>query len=38
MLVFASKLEPDKEDLHRGIAGVSRLSVHRYDFAGAWQI
>lgn len=36
-LVFASKLEPDNEDLHRGIAGVSGFSVHRYHFAGAWQ-
>jgi len=36
-LVFASKLEPDNQDLHRGIAGVSGLSVHPDHFAGAWQ-
>jgi hypothetical protein len=29
MLVLASKLEPDDEDLRRVIAGVSGISVHR---------
>src|SRR5579872_6724385 len=37
MLVFASKLDPDDEDLRRVIAGVSGLSVHRYHFPGAWN-
>jgi Domain of unknown function (DUF4252) len=34
MLVFASKLDPDNDDLRRVIAGVSGVSVHRYHFAG----
>jgi hypothetical protein len=34
MLVFASKLDPDNEDLRRVIAGVSGVSVHRYHFSG----
>src|SRR5260221_14305362 len=34
MLVFASKLDPENEDLPRGIAGVSGVSVHRYHFPG----
>ena len=32
MLVFASKLDPDNEDLRRVIAGVNGLSVHSYHF------
>src|SRR5580704_8765427 len=36
MLVFASKLDPDNEDLRRVIAGVSGVSVHRYHFPEAW--
>src|SRR6202040_2359841 len=37
MLVLASKLEPDDEDLRRVIAGVSGISVQRYHFPGSWQ-
>jgi len=37
MLVLASKLDPDDEDLRRVIAGVSGISVHRFHFPGAWQ-
>jgi hypothetical protein len=37
MLVLASKLEPDDEDLRRVIAGVSGISVHRFHFPGEWQ-
>lgn len=37
MLVFASKLDPDNEDLRRVIAGVSGLSVHSYHFPGPWM-
>src|SRR5271169_2560598 len=37
MLVFASKLDPDNDDLRRVIAGVSGVSVHRYHFLGAWM-
>jgi Domain of unknown function (DUF4252) len=37
MLVLASKLDPDNEDLRRVIAGVSGISVHRYHFPGTWQ-
>ncbi len=37
MLVLASKLEPDNEDLRRVIVGVSGISVHRYRFAGQGQ-
>lgn len=37
MLVFASKLDPDNDDLRRVIAGVSGVSVHRYHFPGAWM-
>ncbi len=37
MLVLASKLDPDNEDLRRVIAGVSGVSVHRYHFLGAWM-
>jgi hypothetical protein len=35
MLVFASKLDPDNEDLRRVIAGVNGLSVRTYHFLGA---
>jgi Domain of unknown function (DUF4252) len=37
MLVLASKLDADNEDLRRVIAGVSGISVHRYHFPGSWQ-
>jgi len=37
MLVFASKLDAENEDLRRVIAGVSGLSVHNYRFPGAWM-
>ncbi len=37
MLVFASKLDPDSEDLRRVIAGVSGVSVHSYHFLGRWM-
>jgi hypothetical protein len=36
MLVFASKLDSDNEDLRRVIAGINELSVHRYRFPGPW--
>jgi hypothetical protein len=36
MLVFASKLDPDNEDLRRVIAGVSGVSVHDYRFPQRW--
>src|SRR5215813_8505513 len=34
MLVFASKLDPDNDDLRRVIAGISGISVHRYHYPG----
>src|SRR5271157_4371784 len=37
MLVFASKLAPDNDDLRRVIAGVSGLSVHSYHFPRPWM-
>jgi Domain of unknown function (DUF4252) len=37
MLVLASKIDPDNEDLRRVIAGVSGISVHKFHFPGAWQ-
>src|SRR5215467_13283714 len=37
MLVLASKLDPDDEDLRRVIAGVSGVSVHSYHFPGRWM-
>jgi hypothetical protein len=37
MLVFASKLDPDNEDLRRVIAGVSGLSVHSYHYPRPWM-
>lgn len=36
MLVFASKLDSDNEDLRRVIAGVSGVSVHDYRFPRRW--
>lgn len=40
MLVFASKLDPDNEELRRVIAGVSGVSIHRFHFpeAGAYDL
>jgi len=35
MLVLASKLDPNNEDLRRVIAGVNGVSVHSYKFAAA---
>ena len=37
MLVFASKLDPENEDLRRVIAGVNGVSVHSYHFPGPWM-
>src|SRR5438445_11023053 len=37
MLVFASKLDPENEDLRRVIAGVSGVSVHSFHFPGPWM-
>src|SRR5450759_795201 len=37
MLVFASKLDPDNEDLRRVIAGVNGVSVHSYHVSGRWM-
>jgi len=34
MLILASKLDPDNEDLRRVIAGVNGVSVHIFKFAG----
>jgi len=36
MLVLASKLDPDNEDLRRVIAGVSGISVHNFRFPRPW--
>jgi hypothetical protein len=36
MLVIASKLSPDNEDLQRVIAGVSGVSVHSFRYSGRW--
>jgi hypothetical protein len=36
MLVLASKLDPDNEDLRRVIAGVSGVSVHSYHYSRPW--
>jgi hypothetical protein len=33
MLILASKLDPDNEDLRRVIAGVSSISVHNFRYA-----
>ena len=37
MLVLASKVDPDNEDLRRVIAGLSGISVSRFHFHGEWQ-
>ena len=37
MLVFASKLNPENEDLRRVIAGVSGVSVHSFHFPKPWM-
>jgi Domain of unknown function (DUF4252) len=37
MLVFASKLSPENDDLRRVIAGVSGVSVHSFRFSGRWS-
>ncbi len=37
MLILASKLDSDDEDLRRVIAGVSGVSVHRYRFPQSWM-
>ncbi len=37
MLVLASKLDSQNEDLRRVIAGVNGVSVSRLHFANAWQ-
>lgn len=37
MLVLASKLDSENEDLRRVIAGVSGLSIRNYHFQEAWQ-
>jgi hypothetical protein len=34
MLIFASKLDSDNDDLRRVIAGVSGISIHRFHFSG----
>jgi hypothetical protein len=36
MLVLASKLDPENEDLRRVIAGVNGVSVHSYRFPRPW--
>ena len=36
MLILASKLDRDNEDLRRVIAGVNGISVHSYHFSGPW--
>jgi hypothetical protein len=36
MLVLASKLDAENEDLLRVIAGISGVSVHRYRFSQPW--
>jgi len=36
MLVFASKLSPENDDLRRVIAGVSGISVHSFHFPKPW--
>lgn len=37
MLVLASRLDSDNDDLLRVIAGVSGICVHRYRFSGPWS-
>ena len=36
MLILASKLDSENEDLVRVIAGLRGVSVHRYRFSGPW--
>ena len=36
MLVLASKLDSENQDLQRVIAGISGISVHRYRYAQPW--
>lgn len=36
MLVFASKIDPDDEDLRRVIAGISGVSVHNFRYRDPW--
>jgi hypothetical protein len=36
MLVLASKLDPNNEDLRRVIAGISGVSVHNYRYLKPW--
>ena len=37
MLVLASKLDPENEDLRRVIAGVNGISVHNYRYPRPWM-
>jgi hypothetical protein len=37
MLVLASRLDADNDDLLRVIAGLSGISIHRYRFPGPWS-
>ncbi len=37
MLVFASKLDQDNDDLRRVIAGVNGVAVHSFHFPQAWM-
>ncbi len=37
MLVLASRLDSQNDDLLRVIAGLSGISVHRYHFASPWE-
>jgi len=37
MLVFASKLDPENEDLRRVIGGVNGISVHSFHFPKPWM-
>jgi Domain of unknown function (DUF4252) len=37
MLVLASKLDPDNEDLRRVIAGINGVSVHSYHYPRPWM-
>ena len=37
MLVFASKLDSNNEDLRRVIAGISGVSVHNYRYPRPWM-
>jgi hypothetical protein len=37
MLIMASKLDPNNEDLRRVIAGINGVSVHNYRYSRAWM-